>query len=79
MLVKNDLFFLQLIVRSFILKLSEHLKFDKVPQNYTVMIGNPVTLECQVEGPLNPQVTWYKVHALIIFTISNYCRERENK
>ncbi|XP_060608426.1 hemicentin-1-like [Ruditapes philippinarum] len=47
--------------KNFNLKVYQHLKFDKVPQNYTVMIGNPVTLECQVEGPLNPQVSWYKV------------------
>ncbi|XP_053386908.1 titin-like [Mercenaria mercenaria] len=47
--------------KNFNLKVYQHLKFDKMPQNHTIMIGTPVTLECQVEGPLNPQISWYKI------------------
>ncbi|XP_052264973.1 hemicentin-1-like [Dreissena polymorpha] len=49
--------------KQFVLRVYKHLVFTEVPQNHTVMVGNPVTLECKVDGPLDPQIKWYKVLA----------------
>ncbi|XP_052786324.1 collagen alpha-2(I) chain-like [Mya arenaria] len=47
--------------KQIVLKVYKHLKFTEAPQNHTVLEGNSVMLECKVEGPLDPQIVWYKV------------------
>ncbi|KAL4216414.1 G2F domain [Mactra antiquata] len=47
--------------KNYIVKVYQHLKFDRIPQNHTVMTGNPVTMECHIDGPLDPNISWYKV------------------
>ncbi|KAK3608933.1 hypothetical protein CHS0354_023106 [Potamilus streckersoni] len=49
--------------KTFTLQVIKHITLLNQPQNHTVLLGNPVSLECNVEGPLNPQIAWYHVLA----------------
>ncbi|KAL3885578.1 hypothetical protein ACJMK2_025629, partial [Sinanodonta woodiana] len=49
--------------KTFTLQVIKHITLLNQPQNHTVLLGNPVSLECNVEGPLHPQITWYHVLA----------------